>query len=196
MGVLALLVLASVPLLGGRLRRLGELALRRAWLLPLALGLQVLVINVVPEGPTALLVPLHLLTYLLAAAFVWLNRAVPGLWLVALGGALNGVAIAANGGTLPASASALRRAGLDPEPGVFTNSGVLEQPRLAWLGDVFAVPDGVPLANVFSVGDVVVLVGLAYGVHRVCHRRAGDGPGPAGDPASVVVARTPSRGPA
>lgn len=168
MGALTLLVLAAVPLLGGSLRRLADVSFRSAWLLPLALGLQVLVINVVPTAPTAALVPVHLATYGLAAVFVWRNRRVPGLVLLACGGAMNGVTIAANGGTLPASAAALRRAGLTPDPSAFTNSGVLEQPRLAFLGDVFAVPAGVPFANVFSIGDVVVLIALTYAVLRVC----------------------------
>ena len=168
MGVLALLLLASVPLLGGDLRRLAHVRLRSAGLLPLALGLQVLVITVVPQAPTAVVVPVHLATYALAAVFVWRNRALPGLPVIALGGAMNGAAIAANGGTLPASEAALRRAGLAADPAEFTNSGVLEDPRLAFLGDVFAVPAGVPFANVFSLGDVVVLAGAAYAVHRLC----------------------------
>ena len=170
MGVLALLLLASVPLLGGDLRRLGDVHLRAVPLLPLALALQVLVINVVPTAPRAVLVPVHLATYLLAAAFVWCNRSVPGLLLLAAGGAMNGIAIAANGGTLPASEAALRRAGLPPEPGRFTNSGVLEDPRLAWLGDNFAVPSPLPFANVFSLGDVVILLGAAWMLHRLCRR--------------------------
>ncbi len=167
MGVLALLVLLAVPLTGGRLSRLASVSFRLPGLLPLALGLQVLVINVIPTAPAAFVVPVHLATYLLATVFVWANRRIPGLALVALGGAMNGITIAVNGGTLPASAEALRRAGLEPDPDRFTNSGVLAQPRLGWLGDVYAIPDGVPLANVFSLGDVVILIGLVFAVHRL-----------------------------
>lgn len=168
MGALALLVLASVPLAGGQLRRLGDLSFRGVWLPPLALALQVLVINIIPTAPHAFVVTVHLATYALAAVFVWRNRAVHGLVLLVCGGAMNGVTIAANGGTLPASADALRRAGLEPDPSQFTNSGVLEDPRLAFLGDNYAVPAGWPLANVFSLGDVVIVVALVYAVHRAC----------------------------
>lgn len=168
MGALALLVIASVPLTGARLTHLGQLRLRALWLLPTALGLQVLVINVVPDGPQAVLVPVHLVTYVLAALVIWKNRAVPGLVLLACGGAMNGITIAVNGGTLPASAEALARAGLSPDPEVFTNSGVLEDPRLAMLGDNFAIPAGVPFANVFSLGDVVIITAATYAVHRIC----------------------------
>jgi hypothetical protein len=168
MGLLALLMLAAVPLTGGDLRRLAAIRFGWAWLLPVALGLQVLVITVDPGMPRVLTVSTHLLTYALAGAFLWRNRRVPGLPLLAAGAASNAVTIALNGGTLPASASAVRRAGLQIDPSVFTNSGVLAHPRLPWLGDVFAVPSVVPFANVFSVGDVLILVGAGVLVHATC----------------------------
>ena len=103
----------------------------------------------------------------------WLNRRIPGLWIVALGAASNGIAIAVNGGTLPASRTALETAGIHLEPGEFLNSGVLEHPHLGFLGDVFAIPAGFPLANVFWVGDVLIVLGVAWGAHRVCGSRLG-----------------------
>ncbi len=171
MGVLALMLIASVPLLGGDLRRLATLDVRATWVLPLALALQVLVLGVAPDAPRPVAVGTHLVTYLLAAAFIWANRRVAGLVLLAAGAATNGLTIALNGGTLPASESALRRAGLPVEVDGFTNSGVLDAPRLPWLGDVFAIPAGVPLANVFSIGDVLILAGAAWLLHSTCRRR-------------------------
>jgi hypothetical protein len=167
----ALLSLLLVPLLGGRLGRLGELRLAGSWLLLLALGLQVLVISVFPEADAGLLATVHVGTYVLAAAFVWCNRAVPGLVLLGAGAAANGVTIALNGGVLPASATALERSGFVVDPGEFTNSGVLPDPVLPWLGDVFWVPSSWPLANVFSVGDVLIVAGLSWLVHRTCGSR-------------------------
>lgn len=165
---LALIALAAVPLTGGRLSALASLQLRAVWLMPLALGLQVLVISVIPQAPHALLAAVHVGTYGIAAAFILANRHVPGLLLVGFGGACNGLAISLNGGTLPASASALQRAGIHVDPNEFTNSGVLVDPRLPWLGDQFAIPSWAPLANVFSVGDVLIVLGIAYGAHRIC----------------------------
>jgi hypothetical protein len=81
------------------------------------------------------------------------------------------VTIAVNGGTLPASPSALRRAGLPLTEDEFSNSAVIEDALLPWLGDVFAVPAGMPLANVFSIGDIVMALGAAYAVHRICGTR-------------------------
>jgi hypothetical protein len=159
-GVVALLLVLAVPLTGGSFRPLGQLTIRAWWLLPLALVLQVLVISVFPGLPTVLAAGVHVATYALAGVFVWLNRAIRGVPLLALGAASNAVTIAVNGGTLPASRWAVRTAGLDEADG-FANSAVLRHPHLAWLGDVFAVPEGWPLANVFSVGDVLILAGVA-----------------------------------
>ncbi len=44
-----------------------------------ALSLQVLVITIVPDWPRPVVVALHASSYVLAAAFVWLNRDVAGL---------------------------------------------------------------------------------------------------------------------
>ena len=168
MGAVVVLLVALVPLTGGSLRCLGDLRLRAVGLLMAALLAQVLITDVVVDGPRPVLVGVHLLTYAVAAVVLWLNRRVPGLLLLGMGAALNAVTIALNGGTLPASAAALRRAGLPVDPAGFSNSGVLPHPVLPLLGDVFAVPAGLPFANVFSLGDVLILLGAAWCLHRVC----------------------------
>ena len=157
-----------VPVLGGRLSGLAAVDLRGGRLVAGALGLQVLAITVFPDWPHAVLVAAHALSYALAAAFVWVNRAVAGLPVLALGGALNALAIAANGGQMPASEAAVRSAGLAVEVDQFVNSEVLEDPRLALLGDVFASPSWLPLRNVYSVGDLLLLAGAVWAVHRAC----------------------------
>jgi len=152
-----LLALLVAPLAGGGLRRLAELRWRAPWLVLGALLVQLVVLEV-PGLPEPVAAGAHLATYAAAAAFVLLNRAVPGLLVLALGALSNGVTILLNGGTLPSTAAARALAGLDAVHG-FTNSGILEHPVLPFLGDVFAVPSWFPLANVFSVGDVLVVAG-------------------------------------
>ena len=169
--VLGLLAVLSPVLAGGSLRRLADLRFRGTWILVTALVAQVVAIEVVPGANHEVLSAVHLATYVAAGWYVVLNRRIPGLWIVAVGAASNGVAIAANGGTLPASRTALDSAGIHLEPGEFLNSGVLEHPHLGFLGDVFAIPAGFPLANVFSVGDVLIVLGVAWGSHRVCGSR-------------------------
>ena len=169
--VLALLLVLSPLLAGGKLRGYGDVRIRYGWVVALALVAQIVAIEVLPGAARLGLSAVHVATYVAAGAFVWFNRSIPGLWLVALGAASNGVTIALNGGTLPASASALKSAGIDLDSSEFLNSGVLADPRLPWLGDVFAIPAGWPLANVFSIGDVLILCGVAWGTHRICGSR-------------------------
>ena len=160
-----LILIAPVPLLGGRLGALAELRLRGLWLVWTALGVQLVIFA--PGGPAW--PALHLASYALAAGFVWCNRGLPFVWLMALGGALNLTAIVANGGTMPASPTAIATAGLTGTGPA--NSAVVADPRLAFLGDVFAVPAGWPLHNVFSVGDILLVAGAVLLVHRTAGSR-------------------------
>ena len=55
--------LISVPLSGGHLSQLADLHLRCPWAAPLALALQVLIIDVAPTGSTSLHAAAHIATY-------------------------------------------------------------------------------------------------------------------------------------
>jgi hypothetical protein len=169
--LLGLIALLSPILFGGRLRRFGDVRLRQAVILPIGLIAQVVIIEVIPEANHAALSAVHVATYAAAGWFVWVNRAVPGLWIIALGAATNGITIALNGGTLPASRAALNAAGIHPKAGEFLNSGVLTHPHLGFLGDVFAIPDRFPLSNVFSVGDALIVIGVFWVAQRICGSR-------------------------
>ncbi len=174
--VLAVGFVLLVPVLGGDLRGLGRLELRRPGAALAGLGLQVLLTSVIPGADHTLLSALHLASYALAAWFVWANAAVPGILPMAAGGALNLAAIVANGGVMPASAWAIARSGLEVGDG-FANSAALADPKLLFLGDVIPVPAG-PVANVLSVGDLVLFAGLAFLLARACRPQ----PGPAAPP--------------
>lgn len=163
----------TVPLAGGRLGRLADVRLRRAWALVVALGLQVAFVAV-PLGAAGWAGPaLHLASYASAAVFVAANLRLPGLRLLALGAAANLAAIAANGGVMPASPRALESAGLAASHEEYKNSAALAHPRLGFLGDVFALPEPWPLHNVFSVGDLLVVAGAGVAVHRLSGSRLG-----------------------
>ncbi|MDA3038490.1 MAG: DUF5317 domain-containing protein [Actinomycetota bacterium] len=179
-----LLLVASVPLFGGRLALVAEVRIKHAWTIVAAVGLQFFVLFVAHDRlPGALAAGLHVPSYVPALAFVWVNRTVRGIAIIVLGGLLNLAAIAANGGVMPAREDALRTAGFPVDNEEFRNSAVLENPKLSFLGDVFAVPAGVPFANVFSIGDVLLVVGGGVFVHSVSgsrlpliRRRLGDDP--------------------
>lgn len=170
--VLFLVVVATVPVLGGRLGRVAELRFEKAWLVGAALGMQFLVIGAPAEViPVVISAAVHLLSYGLLIVFILVNRRVSGLTVLVVGGMLNLVAIGANGGVMPASAGALETAGIPVDSGDFANSAPIEDARFWFLGDIFAVPEGVPLANVFSVGDVILLIGAGVFLHSTAGSR-------------------------
>jgi hypothetical protein len=165
----ALALLVTVPLAGGRLSRLADIRPHAAWAVLLAAAIQV-GITQIPGGSHALHAGLHVISYLLDGYFLFANRRLTGVPLVAIGAALNVVAIAANGGVMPANATALRIAGI-AERGGFDNSAALAHPHLAFLGDVIPVPGPWPIGNVLSVGDLVIVVGAFLVLHCACDSR-------------------------
>jgi hypothetical protein len=174
------LAFALVPLGGGNVRRLVTLRFRAPGLLWLALGTQILLMAF-PGEQSWWRVGANVATYPLAIGWVWINRAIPGLWLIGIGAACNLLPILANGGVMPASAHALQVAGISTDAGVFANSTVVADPRLLFLGDVIAIPRSWPLANVLSVGDVVIALGAAYTIHCATGSRFAGRPRPVVD---------------
>jgi Family of unknown function (DUF5317) len=170
--VAALLILATVLACGGDLVALADVRLRSAWLVGAALAAQVFVVSLFPGSLDALHRPLHLASYGMLGAFLWRNRRLPGMVVVAAGGVANAAAIVANGGVMPATSSALASAGMPAEKvGEFANSAAVDGAALSWLGDVFAVPASWPLSNVFSIGDLLIAAGLAFGLHMLARSR-------------------------
>lgn len=156
----------TVPLAGGRLMRFAELPLNRVWLLLTAFGVQFLNYRINPAHGRIAHQAVYLASYGLAAAFLWANRRLPGLWLICIGALSNVIVIAANGGVMPGSMSAFSSAGLVAAPAHFVNSRALLHPHLLVLGDVFAVPSWLPFHNVFSIGDLCIVLGAFVGLHR------------------------------
>lgn len=160
LALLVLLVALSIGwAAGGSLAALGELTLRDARLVVVALAVQVL--GGVVGGVAY---PLGLaLSALLVLGFLARNRGVRGTGLIALGLLANALVVCANG-AMPVSARASGQAGV-------TTQAILagEDPRhelsgagtrLRWLSDV--VPVVLPWRpEVVSVGDVLVTAGLA-----------------------------------
>lgn len=182
-------VIVGVGLRYRTLSPLADIRFRTSWLVVLALGLQILLIEVIPSSaPDALAVGLHLVSYVTGLAFVWRNRRWVGLVVVGVGGAMNLAVIALNDGVMPASSAAVDAAGLDHDDS-FQNSAPVDDAVLSPLGDVFAVPSPLPLANVFSVGDVLIVVGAGVLVASACRHASRRGMNEADD---AVAAREPA----
>lgn len=166
MAVGVLLVAALVPLGRGEFTRLADVRLHHTWLIATSLGIQIVIISVIPDvGPEGFHVAMHLFSYGLGGAFLVVNRHVTGLWIAAAGGAANFLVIAVNGGVMPASPRAQEIAGWADVEGQFNNSAVVADAKLWFLGDVFAIPAGIPFANVFSIGDVLLVLGAFVIIH-------------------------------
>ncbi len=168
--LLALAVILSLAL-GGRFDRLAQVQFRYAYLILLALGIQVLIFSAwwqTRAGRGSWTEIFYVISMLLLLVATWLNRRTVGVIPLGIGLALNATAIAVNGGHMPASLQALTTAGfVDPNaPGEtlrYASSSVMSAATPLWfLGDVFAVPRGWPLANVFSVGDVLIALGAVW----------------------------------
>jgi hypothetical protein len=167
-GAALLLCILSVPLAGGRLSRLADLEFRSGWLAVGALVVQILIISILPGGARGLDEEVHLASYLLLGAFLVVNRHIPGLVVVAAGGALNFAAILANGGVMPADPDAVAAAGIPLNATEFANSAPAGDAPLGFLGDIFHTPGWLPIHNVFSVGDLVIVTGAFLLLHRAC----------------------------
>jgi uncharacterized protein DUF5317 len=168
--ITALALVASVPLAGGRLGRLVDIRVRGIWAVLLAVAIQVAITTLVPGGSQWLHSALHIASYGLDAYFIFVNRRLAGVPVVALGAALNLLAITTNRGVMPASAAALRISGVDPRAG-FDNSAALAHPHLAFLGDIIPVPGPWPIGNVLSVGDLIIFIGALVVLHVACGSR-------------------------
>jgi len=115
-------------------------------------------------------------SYGLLLVFIWLNRHLPGLALIAAGLSLNLAVMLANGGFMPVTPEALRRGGqlhlvdtLEEWARVRNTKNVVlyrENTRLWFLSDVFVIPPPVPIASIFSVGDVFIAAGVFLFFHR------------------------------
>ena len=166
--IVLLICIATVPLLGGRLGALAELRPRAGWLPMLAIAIQIVIISVIPGGDSGFHQVAHLVSYALLGGFVWANRHIPGMALIALGGGSNVLVIAANGGVMPADPALIASAAVQKTDGEFLNSAVVQNPHLAFLGDNLATPGWWPVHALVSVGDCILVLGALVLLHVVC----------------------------
>lgn len=102
------------------------------------------------------------LSNLAVAAFLVLNRSLPGMWLAATGLLLNALVITLNQG-MPVSDESLELAGLS-----LSEYGIKHEPlgpntSLPWIADVIPLPG---LKKVLSIGDLFLAAGIGWLVYR------------------------------
>lgn len=167
--LIVLIVITVALLRGGSLHHIAALRLR--WL-PLVFGslaLQLLIFTPFRDMSlvTVATPSIYLLSMLLLAAWLVMNRHIPGLLFMAAGLVLNLVALATNGGYMPVTPDAVGMAGvrLDFDAhGRYNNSILLlaGQTNLWLLTDIIPIP----FAGVFSIGDVLLTLGVAIACYR------------------------------
>ena len=114
---------------------------------------------------------------LLLLLFAWLNRRLPGFWLLGLGLLANFIAISLNGGMMPlmpenaarlmpADSSATLQLG---ERVGFGKDILLDKAntRLWFLGDVFMLPEIFRYPLAFSIGDILISTGAFWLLWRL-----------------------------
>lgn len=167
--------------LGGKPSRLAHLRIRWSPAIALGLCIQVALFSTPLGDASGDAAPwIYLGSTVLVLAAVLRNLAIPGMALVAAGGASNALAIIANGGYMPVSHEALDAMGRAEQSG-YSNSKLVDDVVLAPLTDIFSMPVWVPWANVFSVGDILIGVGIAAAI-VISMRRDG----PAADEAATA----------
>jgi hypothetical protein len=173
----AVLVGLAASLLRHRKRTLSRIAaipLRSAWLLLLALALQLPLLREATASIQDLRVQqaLFLLSYPLLLVFVWRSRRLGAILIVGLGIACNLAVVVANGGWMPITPEALTRI----NPGSvaeqwstgthysYSKDIILarEDTRLGALSDALIAPPPFPWPTAFSVGDLVVALGVVF----------------------------------
>lgn len=168
------LVLAVVWALwrGGRITQLRYASLQAYGVVLVAFGIQFVFIYLpLPEHFTRWArLPALLFSFVLLAAFVWQNRQLRGMRLLAAGLAANALVMAANGGYMPVTYEAVLAAGKahlisGSAPGtlVFGSKDILlpaAQTNLWLLSDIFVLPPPFPIPSVFSPGDVLLALGM------------------------------------
>lgn len=160
--VLAYSVLLGIVmglLLGGNLRDIASVKLRRLELFYAAFAMQIVAFPFafLPwQTSDAVGVAIWLASYGVLAVATASNFRTRGVAVIGLGMASNFVAVFVNGGHMPSLPHAVEQAG---GYAIEYNSALIDQPLYPWLVDRWPVPDWLPLGNVFSIGDVLIGLG-------------------------------------
>lgn len=152
----------------------GKSILRRAWLIPPTLALQLVCVELLPSTPGDVARRLLLVaTYLVLAVVLWANR---GLWSVrvlAIGLALNVLAIGMGRGLMPVAPDTAQAAGLGGKiQGLALGRSIPRSKDVLMTRAetaLWPISDSIPVSlgsfhNVVSPGDLVVVLGVVAGV--------------------------------
>lgn len=162
---------------GGRFQAFGDVRFRSVGLVFAAFGLRLLLGLAGARGWTGIApwaATLHLGSYALLIYALYVNRRLPGVWLLIAGTVANAAVIAANGARMPVLPGAMRALGETADirylagHGDYMHSLMGAATRLPWLGDRFVL--ALPAPSIFSLGDVFIVLGLVMLIQGVMVR--------------------------
>ena len=166
------LIASLIRFRGGALGRIATISLRGAWLVLLALALQLPLLRA-PAGArqqVAVQQALFLASHLPLLAFVALNWRSAAVRLVGLGVACNLAAVLANGGLMPITpetlvqinpGSSLAQFPIGAHYGLSKDVILPREGTALWLlSDILALPPPFPWPAAFSVGDLIIAAGV------------------------------------
>jgi hypothetical protein len=161
---------------GGKMSRLGELVLRKFWLVPLALliqsGVYWAAVRGIGLGPSWASPVLDTGSYFLLLYFTLRNRSLPGMHWLTLGILLNTIVISLNGGVMPVDPSFLPEASREALlVGQGTHGLMTSMTQLSFLADRFYLDIPGLQKQVFSVGDIVIDIGCFILVFKTMRKR-------------------------
>lgn len=160
----------------GSLRNLSRHRFNALFLAIMAFGVQ-LVLNISAgrglHWYRPWLIYLHLFSYLLLFIFLWLNRRLPWISLLALGFILNALVIGFNGGAMPVNPEGLRPGLVQAltEKQVATHQLINDETLLKPLADVILVT--FPRVRRISLGDIIMSVGMILMIQQLMVSQVG-----------------------
>jgi hypothetical protein len=178
-----LIILAAAAIIGlvrgGSLSNITKLKLVYPWLIFLSalmeISLQILMHFGVGITQTFIFI-CSILQHALVFLFIWFNRHLPYIWIIALGSFLNALVILLNGGSMPlkdispyiAKSRTADQYLLDGR--LLTYHFINEKTKLWFLGDIIWLP--FPSYAFASIGDLFLYGGVSLLIHHVIAGKA------------------------
>ena len=172
LAVLAGVIIALIRYGRGAFNRIAGIPLRHAWLVLIAVFLQVPLLRTATGLPDEITIQqlLFLFSHALLLVFVWLNRRLAGVLIIGVGVLLNVLVILANGGFMPITPQTL----VVINPGTeladwgeglhygYSKDIILQKgnTNLWFLSDILILPPPFPYPVAFSIGDIVIAAGI------------------------------------
>jgi hypothetical protein len=179
---------------GGRLKYYLDKPLKGIFLPVVAFALEA----ALELGGPKLLAPMVILEYLLLFVFIFLNRRIRAIWLVAVGVALNALVIFASGFRMPVTPVVFHPALSEFAERVKAGQ-LIEYVLVGWDAPLWFLGDTVPITRVVpgiaSIGDIVMAAGMFWLLqYLMAPPRKGDSDSREGDSESQEGGSGPREG--